>query len=185
MELKPLTLETWEEFAELFGDRGACGGCWCQWWRISRSDFNRFKGEGNRRRMRQLVERGEIPGLLGFLDQRVVAWCAVAPRNQFPQLDRSRILARVDGQPVWSLACFFIARPFRRRGLSADVIDGACRFAREHGATILEGYPLEPQKSALADAFAWTGLASAFRRAGFIEVARRSPTRPVMRRELK
>jgi len=105
----------------------------------------------------------------------------VGPRASFGALARSRVLAPVDERPVWSIVCFFIARPFRKKGLSRDLIRAALAFAKERGAAIVEGYPVEPKKGVTADAFAYTGLAKTFRAAGFVEVARRSETRPLMR----
>jgi hypothetical protein len=87
----------------------------------------------------------------------------------------------VDEQPVWSVVCFFIPKPFRGPGLSVPLLNAAVEHARVHGAAIVEGYPVEPREGRLADTFAYYGLASTFLRAGFHEVARRSPTRPIMR----
>jgi hypothetical protein len=52
---------------------------------------------------------------------------------------------------------------------------------KKQGGTVLEGYPVEPKKDKMDAAFAWTGFASAFKKAGFVEVTRRSETRPIMR----
>jgi GNAT superfamily N-acetyltransferase len=105
----------------------------------------------------------------------------VAPREDFPVLDRSRILKRVDDQPVWSVVCFFIARAYRQQGVSLQLLKAALDYAQEHGARILEGYPVEPKKGSTPDVFAYTGLASMFLQLGFVEAARRSETRPLMR----
>lgn len=109
-----------------------------------------------------------------------VGWSAVAPREQYPRLNRSRILKPVDDQPVWAVSCFFIARGFRHQGLSTKLLKAAVDFARARGAKIVEGYPHDAKK-ATADVFVYTGLVSAFRKAGFKEVARRGETRPIMR----
>jgi GNAT superfamily N-acetyltransferase len=176
----PLTPERWPDLERLFGARGACAGCWCMWWRLSRSEWNRGKGEGNRKAFRKLVSSGAEPGVLAYADGEPVGWCAVAPREQYPALNRSRILKPVDDQPVWSVTCFFIARGFRHQGLSTGLLKAAIDFARARDAKITEGYPHDAKK-ATADVFVFTGLASAFRKAGFKEVARRSKGRPIMR----
>ena len=181
----PLTKERWPDFEKLFGKRGACGGCWCMWWRLTRSEFERGKGEPNRRAMKRLVESGEVPGLLAYRGDEPVGWCSVAPREAYSSLLRSRILRPVDDRAVWSAVCFFVAGQHRRQGLTVELLQAACSHARKHGAGIVEGYPIEPRRGKLADAFAWVGLASAFERAGFVEVLRRSPTRPIMRRALR
>ncbi len=180
-EFFPLNRDHWNDFEELFGKRGACGGCWCMWWRIKRSDFNRQKGEGNRQAMKKLVESGKIPGLLACQRGKAVGWCSIAPREDFPVLLNSRILKPIDNQPVWSIVCFFISKEHRRSGLTGQLIKAAIDFARHRGAKIIEAYPVEPQKKQMPAVFAYTGFASTFRKAGFQEVARRSPTRPIMR----
>lgn len=181
----PLTPERWEDFETLFGQNGACGGCWCMLWRLPRKEFEARKGAGNRTAMKALVESGVEPGLLAYADGKAVGWCALSPRSEYPALERSRILKPVDEQPVWSVACLFVHRRFRRQGVATELLKSAVRYAHEHGAGILEGYPVEPRgEKPIPAAFAWTGVPSAFTTAGFREVARRSETRPIMRIEL-
>lgn len=184
LEIHPLTPGRWRDLETLFGERGACGGCWCMWWRLRRSVFDKLKGNGNRRAMQKLVDSGEVPGLLAYDHGRPIGWCSVAPREAFPVLDRSRVLKRVDDQPVWSVVCMFVAKPYRRKGVTVQLLRAASDYAAGHGAGIVEGYPVEPKKEKMPDVFAYTGLPSAFAKAGFAEAARRSPTRPIMRRKV-
>jgi len=181
----PLTADRWPDLEKLFGQRGACGGCWCMWWRLTRAEFEKKKGPANRRAFRKIVRDGEEPGILAYAGDEPVGWCAIAPRQTYPSLERSRILKPVDEAPVWSITCFFIARPHRRRGVSVRLIEAAVKYARTRGAKIIEGYPVEPRRGSIPDAFAWTGVPAAFEKAGFKEVLRRSPTRPIMRRRLR
>ena len=153
------------------------------WWRLPRSEFDRAKGEGNRRAMQRIVKGGESPGILAYAGGAPVGWCAVAPRERFTGLARSRILAPVDDEPVWSIVCFFVANPWRGKAVATGLIRAAVDHARKRGARVVEGYPIDPRKGRMADVFAFTGLASAFEKAGFREVARRSETRPIMRIE--
>lgn len=180
-EVHPLTPERWGDLERLFGERGAVGGCWCMWWRVTRSEFEKQQGEGNKAALKAIVKLGEVPGLLAYVDGEPIAWCSVAPRDAFPVLNRSRTLKPVDDQPVWSVVCFFVAKPFRRRGVMVRLLKAAVEYARSHGAQIVEGYPVEPKKASFPDVFAHTGLAAAFRETGFVEVLRRSETRPIMR----
>lgn len=155
------------------------------YWRQTRKQFQENKGAGNRAAMKALVDSGTVPGLLGYLQGRPVAWCALAPRQDYSSLARSRILKPVDDRPCWSVSCLFIERTQRRKGLSTQILRAAADFARGQGAELLEGYPVEPRSGkSIPDAFAWTGIPRAFESAGFREVARRSPTRPIMRRDL-
>jgi len=169
----------------LFGPRGACAGCWCMWPRLTGRAFAAAKGEGNRRRMRAIVAAGGVPGILAYAGGEPVGWCAVAPRPVYARLATSRVMAPLDDQPVWSVPCLFVARAWRGRGLPARLLDAAARFAAGRGARVIEGYPIDTRGARAADAFLWHGPASSFLRAGFREVARRSPSRPLMRRVLK
>jgi GNAT superfamily N-acetyltransferase len=177
----PLTIERWADFEKLFGERGACGGCWCMWWRLKRFEFERQKGGGNKKAIKRIVNSGEIPGILAYADGQAVAWCAVAPRETYPTLERSRTLKRVDDKPVWSIVCFFVAKPFRGKGITLKLLRAAIGHVHEHGGRIVEGYPTDPKEGRMPDVFVYTGLASAFRKAGFVEVARRSEKHPIMR----
>jgi len=183
LKYHPLTAERWHDLECLFGPRGACGGCWCMAWRLKRSDWEKGKGSGNKRAFKRIVRSGEIPGILAYDGDQPVGWCALAPRERYPVLERSRVLARVDNQPVWSVTCFFVARSFRRRGVAEGLLREAAAYAARQGAQILEGYPFEP-RSDLPDPFIWTGTVEIFRRAGFREIARRSATRSIMRKVL-
>jgi GNAT superfamily N-acetyltransferase len=122
---------------------------------------------------------------LAYAGKEPIGWCAIAPRRAYVTLVRSRVLAPVDERPVWSISCLFVAKPFRRAGLSVKLIEAAVTFARTQGAEIVEAYPVAPYSDEMPAAFAWTGLESAFKKAKFREVARRSKSRPVMRRDCK
>lgn len=152
------------------------------YWVLKRSAFDAQKGEANKAALRARVESGEVPGIVGYLDEEPIAWCAIQPRECYPVLERSRILAPVDEEPVWSIVCLFVAKQQRRKGMTVRMLESAAAYAGGHSASIVEGYPVEPVKPDMPPAFAWTGIASAYRQAGFVEVARRSETRPVMRR---
>jgi GNAT superfamily N-acetyltransferase len=184
LECHPLTPERWADFERLFGPNGACAGCWCTTWRRTRAEFNRDKGDGNRRFFLKVVESGEPTGVLGYLDGEPVGWCAVAPREAYSYFERTRILQPVDDTPVWSVTCFFIHKNHRRKGLTVQLLRAAVGYVKERGGQVVEGYPVEPKSDNMPVVFAWTGMASAFREAGFKEVARRSEGRPIMRLEI-
>ena len=179
-----LTPERWPDVERLFGPRGASAGCWCMWWRLTRREFEERKGERNHGDFAAIVAAGREPGVIAYEDGEPVGWCAVEPRSAYPSLNRSPVARPVDDQPVWAVPCIFVQRSHRRRGLSVALLEAACAHAAERGAPALEGYPLEPRTGAMPDAFAWTGTVAAFRAAGFEEVARHRPGRPVMRRAL-
>lgn len=185
LTFEPVTPDRWKDFEALFGERGACAGCWCMWWRGTRKVYEKNKGAGNKRRMKKIISSGEVPGILAYIGGEPVGWCAVGPRERYEALTRSRIMAPVDDKPVWSVTCFFVRRDYRRRGVSTRLLDAAVSYAASQGARIVEGYPVEARKAEEPDPFMYHGVASAFRRARFKQVARRSPSRPVMRRAVR
>lgn len=150
-------------------------------WLVSAAEFEMQKGAGNRQAMQGIVYSGKTPGLLAYSGGEPAGWCALAPRGVYTRLEKSRILKPVDDQPVWSVVCFFIGKRFRKQGLSVELLKAAVRLAAGNGAHILEGYPVEPKQGGLPDTFVYTGLAGAFKKAGFVEEIRRSETRPIMR----
>jgi len=115
VKFEPLTRENWDDFETLFGERGACGGCWCMWWRLKRFEFEKNKGKRNKEAMKNIVNSGEIPGLLAYSNGKTVGWCSIAPRERYPSLERSRVLKRIDDKPVWSVVCFFIDKRYRSK----------------------------------------------------------------------
>jgi GNAT superfamily N-acetyltransferase len=181
LKFQAATPSRWADVEELFGERGACGGCWCMFWRLPRKNFDAGKGAGNKRAFQKIVRSGKKPGVIAYAGREPVAWCAIARREDYVALERSRILQPVDDQRVWSISCLFVKKPYRRRGVSAQLLRAAVEFAAGQGAKVVEGYPVEPSMEKMPDPFLWHGVPSAFLAAGFKEVLRRSKSRPIMR----
>ncbi|MDD5263572.1 MAG: GNAT family N-acetyltransferase [Candidatus Bipolaricaulis sp.] len=177
----PLTLARWPEFEALFGPHGAQAGCWCMWWRETAAEFTARKGERNREAFKAIVASGDVPGLLAYVGDEPVGWCAVAPRERYARLARSRTLKPVDEQPVWSITCFFVARRHRRQGITAHLLDAVVAFVRDRGGRIVEAYPIAPTSGEYPAAYAYTGLLSTFLAAGFQVAARPSASRAIVR----
>ena len=155
------------------------------WFRLKRAQFEQRKGDGNRKALKTLVGAGEVPvGILGYADGKPAGWVSFGKREEFPVIENSRLFQRIDEQAVWSVVCFFVARSFRRTGLTRKLLKAATDFAKKNGARIMEAYPIEPKKNQTPDVFAYHGFASVFRKEGFSEVIRRSETRPMMRKVL-
>ena len=139
--------------------------------------------EANKQALRELVGRGVVPGLVGYLDGRPAGWISLGPRGDYLKLRRSPVMKPVDDAEVWSVVCSYVAKPYRGLGLQHRLLAAAIDFARDRGAAMLEAYPVDkPGRS--HDDFMFFGSRSLYERAGFTEVARRSPTRVVMRRAL-
>jgi GNAT superfamily N-acetyltransferase len=186
LSFKRLTLETWKDFEQLFGENGACAGCWCMYWLMRRKEYDEKRKDGRTKtEMKKLVKDGTVPGIIAYDINEPIGWIAIQPRENYPVLNNSKILAPVDDKPVWSIVCFYIDKNYRRNGVSVELIKQAVKFAEKNKAKIVEAYPVEPKTEKAAPPFIWTGTASAFKKAGFTEVVRRSETRPVMRFEIK
>lgn len=182
LRFEPLTKNNWNKFVELFGVKGACGNCWCMFYRLKKADYNEGKmNDGNKNAMKQLVWSNQPTGLLGFYKDIPIAWCAFAPREDFLKLEKSRVHKRIDDKPVWSVPCTFIAKDFRRQGVSVALLKGLIKYAKENGIKIVEAYPTIPAQEKLPDAFAWAGLYKSFERAGFEIVDETSKNRPMVR----
>jgi GNAT superfamily N-acetyltransferase len=180
-----LTADRWDDFERLFGPRGACGGCWCVFWKLSRKEFEAGKGEANRFRQWEIVMSNRIPGLLAYVDDLPVGWIAIEPRSEYSSLMRSHILAPLDDLPVWSVPCFYVDKRYRHQGLTVALLKAATTHVAKQGGKVVEGYPVEPKTGTLPAAFMYTGAVSAFRQARFVEAGRRSETRPIMRYYVK
>lgn len=178
----PVTPSRWKDFEKLFGDNGACGGCWCMFARLTQTEFMKRKGAGNKRAIKKIIDSGEPPGVIGFVSGEPVAWCCVGPRKDFLRLHNSRTLKPIDDQPVWSIPCLFISKTHRKANLSSKAVVAAVEYAFSMGAEIVEGYPNDTRNKKWADAFAWMGLVSSFKNAGFEVVKRPSQSRVIVRR---
>lgn len=180
LSFKPLKRNLWTDLEELFGPHGACAGCWCMYWKLRGKAYEEVRGYETRQMHKSIVDSGTVTGLLAYLHGDVVGWVAVEPRSAYPRLEHSRVLKAVDDQAVWSIPCFFVAKKFRRSGVTIELLKAAVEHVKYQGGRIVEGYPVDATTD-LAAPFIFTGTASAFRQAGFQEVARHAPTRPIFR----
>jgi len=138
------------------------------------------RAQANRAELKALVDGGTPPGLVGYRGETPVGWVSLGPREVFAKLRRSPVMKPVDDQPVWSVICFVVPGEHRGQGVARALLAGAIEHARRSGARLLEAYPVDRPDVCRDDAM-WFGAMSMYERAGFTEVARRKPHRPVMR----
>jgi len=181
LETHPLTPDLWAALADLFGEKGACYGCWCMYWRIGNAYRKRPRSE-NKAAFRKIVKQGPPPGLLAFHEGLPVGWCQVTPRDSLPWLDRTWRLKRADDIPVWCISCLYVRKGYRKKGVTSALIAAAVARAQSAGAPSVEAYPLDAK---LTPSASGTGYASTFARAGFTVVCRHTPPRPIMRYDLQ
>jgi len=189
ISVEPLTTDRFADLAALFEEGGDPRWCWCQFFRVRGLDWTNSTAASNRAGLERLAADGPPPGLVAYRDGRAVGWVSLGPRESYDRLERAQLLAWIDDRPVWSIVCFVVSRRARRSGVASTLLDGAIAYARDHGATALEAYPVDTGGAKIAPANAYHGTLAMFERAGFKVVARRqrnrtSPVRPIVRLEL-
>lgn len=185
---KEIRDDRWSDFEALFGSSGACGGCWCQSWRVPQGGklWQETKGKKAHQLTKQLILSNQMTGLLAYEGDKPVGWCSYGPRVVFPRLERMKAYRRDDTEGVWSVNCFFIPKEYRRKGLSRQMLTAALKFMKKRRVRVVEAYPVPPtlDGSKLPGAFVWTGPLSIFEKAGFEIVQRLSYSRPLVRLQL-
>ena len=178
---QPLTLHEWQDFEQLFEEHGPQNGCWSMYWRTSRAECQKGFGAGNKQAFKAIIEGGKIPGILAYWHGRAIAWCSIAPREDYPVLGRSPTLKPVDDRAVWSIICFFVSKSYRRQGMTEILIQAAIDYAKRKGAEIVEAYPLRSEASRKFPFERYMGVLPTFEQLGFVEVLSRSERRPILR----
>jgi GNAT superfamily N-acetyltransferase len=208
LEIHPLRAERLPDLAALFGEGGDPRWCWCSFLRVRGPAWGDSTPRRDRIRLNRAVMTDAVrttaavdraPGLVAYRDGEAIGWVSLGPREDYDRLEHSKVLARLDERPVWSIVCFVVAKRARGQGVAHALLEAAIGYAREHGATLLEAYPIEPAEHHLSRpsdggrvpaAYAFAGTVSMFERAGFTVVARRqfnktSPVHPIVRRRIR
>lgn len=186
LTIKPATPDRWSDVEQVFNGKGCsiARGCWCIYYRRSGKEGAAPPGikqaEFNRRQLEALTKTDEPPGLIGYRKGEPVGWVSLGPREDFHKLKRSPVMKPVDDETVWSVICFVVPSEFRGQGIAYALLDGAIDYAKKRKVKILEAYPVDKEGYSRDDSL-WFGTKSMYDKAGFKEVARRKPRRPVMR----
>lgn len=194
IEISPVQQVPWVHVEAVLGTTGDGPTCWCRWWLDTNAQFNASSVDEKRSALQADIAADAPRGLIATVDGAPAGWVAVAPRPHYQRLPRTRVLAAAlpdedwADDATWSVVCFVITRDHRGAGLSGALLDAAVDAAREGGATVVEGYPVEVEGRRDARGL-YTGISTVFERAGFTEVARvpdtaSRPTRLVMRLSL-
>jgi GNAT superfamily N-acetyltransferase len=162
MAFREVTFDNWRDFERLFECRGGPKACWCMVWRATPAEAKQTDSLSRKAAIERRIAAGTIVGLLGYLDNEPVAWCSVAPRATYRRL----VDDGGNDEGVWSIACFFVVRRLRGRGVSQRMIGAAVEFARSHGASAVEAYPVDPS----SPSYRFMGFVQPFEAAGFREV---------------
>ncbi|HEY0248235.1 MAG TPA: GNAT family N-acetyltransferase [Gryllotalpicola sp.] len=192
LRIVPANEASWEDFQTVFGTRGDPRRCQCQWFKLASSEWRGMPPAELESRQRGETNPGDpgaevTTGLIAYVDAEPAGWVAVEPRVNYLRLKTQRIpwLGRTEDKEdggVWAMTCFVVRPDFRRRGLMHALVHAAAGFARERGATAVEGYPMivrPGQEITWGELF--VGARSAFAAAGFGEVSHPTERRVVMR----
>lgn len=171
LDFHPVTEDRWNDFQELFEGQGGPHYCWCMAWRVNENKQAAASKAGKKASMKRRVRGGVPIGLLAYCSREPIAWCSIAPRDTYKPLGGDPIK-----ENVWSLACFFVKRPFRNQGLTSRLLRAAIEYARQNGGKYVEAYPVDPQ----SPSYRFMGLRSTFEKAGFRFVKKAGTRRNVM-----
>jgi len=181
---KPLISETWQDFESVVGCyQGANGGCWCTWWRLPRSEWEKMGRIARKNYFRQVVERGSPTGIIAFENNVPCGWCAIAPSSDYPVINRSPVIKPSLQQDDWYVSCFFVKAKYRRSGIMKMLLKYAIDFAKNNAAKAIEACPRDNLSgSGTSDIF--VGKTSVFIENGFKEIHRLRYDRPLLRLDL-
>ena len=188
--VKPLTRARFDDLVTLFEQGGDPRWCWCMYYRKRGMNWSNSSRADNRRDLQSIAGSRPAPGLVAYARGAAVGWVSLAPRERYERLVANRFLRPIDDKPVWSVVCFVVSRTARRRGVATKLLEAAIDYARQHGAAMLEAYPISAERGKVAAAAAFRGVESMFKKAGFrvAEVRRwneTAPPQPIMRLALR
>lgn len=189
VEIHPLSRDRLPDLRALFDEGGDPKTCQCAYWRTPATGWGAWTKARNRSVLDGLAGSDPAPGLVAYAGERAVGWVSLGPREDFIRLERSKVLARVDEAPVWSVVCFVVSRSWRGKGVATRLLEAAVDYAKANGASLLEAYPVDPSRGRVPAASAYMGPLAMFERTGFEVVERRqwnakTPIRPIVRRAL-
>jgi GNAT superfamily N-acetyltransferase len=195
LDIRPLTPDRLPDLSSLFEQGGDPKWCWCAYFRIRGFDFSKGSKDRHRAAMEAATNASaaedRAPGLVAYDGDEAVGWISIGPREDYERLAHSTVLKPLDDKPVWSIVCFVVGRHARGRGVARKLLDAGVAYAREHGARLLEAYPVEVAGGTrVPPGDAYRGTLSMFENAGFKIAARRTTpgsrmTRPIVRRAIR
>jgi GNAT superfamily N-acetyltransferase len=190
IQVQPATADRWNDVVAVFGRRGDDASWdWCQLFLQSdAASAANDEPRDNRGALHQQITHSLVPpGLIAYVEARPVGWTRVGPRSSFPGVRGNRALAKLlsdEDAGAWWVTCFAVDARHRRSGVGAALLAGAVAFARDHEARTVEGHPVDVARlraSRVSGSAIYTGTLAMFVAAGFQEVGRTYPTRPLMR----
>ncbi|MEE8576902.1 MAG: GNAT family N-acetyltransferase [candidate division Zixibacteria bacterium] len=192
--VREISPDDWPLIELLFGEKGACGGCWCMHWRTPKGGkmWEEAKGEPNKKSARRLIMGGKAAGIIALDKSEPVGWCSFGRRDEFPRLDRTKAYQyvsapKIERNEIYSIVCFFVKASHRKLGLGKRMAKAAVDAIAKRSGQLVEAYPVTLTKAGnkLPPAFSFTGPETLFERLGFEEVQRLADSRPLYQLKLE
>jgi len=184
IEIVPASADRFADVEHALTGGGDGPSCWCQWWMLRNKDFQSATPAERRELLRGDLAATPASALIAYVDGEAAGWVKVSPRPAQPRLAATRAFQQspepFDDASVWAVTCFVVRREFRGDGLANRLLDAAVDHARAHGARVIEGYPVDTDAGKTSSNNLFHGALSSFVDAGFVEVARPKPARPIV-----
>lgn len=187
--IEPATSDRFDDVQHAFDGGGDGRGCQCQWFTLTNAEWNRTDQPQRRELFQQEIAAGPPPGFVAYVDGEAAGWVRVGPRTLHRRIRRTRAIAAATAEPlddesVWTVSCFVVRKEHRNKGLNAALLKEAVDYARKSGARMIEAYPIDGSSGKHPVNDLYHGLLSTFENAGFREVARQKPDRPIVTLDL-
>ena len=169
--IKAVDKNNWNDFETLFESRGGPKYCWCMAWRLTKDELKENTSACRKECIKKRVFPNIPIGLLAYMNKDAIAWCSVAPRITYQRLKGDETK-----KDVWSIACFYVKRAYRKNGLAHILIEEAKKYAKNNGAKYIEAYPVEPD----SPSYRFMGFIKQFEKAGFKYIKKAGTRRNVM-----
>ncbi len=183
------TTARWDDVQHALTGGGDGASCQCIWPVLSNKDWNATTKEQRTEMLRSEIDSGPPPGIIAYVDGEAAGWIRIGPRTAQARVPRTRIIAAASAEPfddasVWAVTCFVVRREHRGTGLNGALLRAAVEYARDSGARLIEGYPVDTGGDAKRSNDLFHGTLGTFLAAGFEERAPLKPGRALVALDL-
>lgn len=184
------TTARWGDVQHALTGGGDGASCQCIWPMLSNKDWKETTTPQRTEMFRTEIDEGPPPGIIAYFDGEAAGWIRIGPRSKQARIPRTRIIAAASTEPfdddsVWAVTCFVVRREHRGSGLNLALLKAAVEYARESGARLIEGYPVDTGGAKLRANDLFHGTVGTFLAAGFAETAELKPGRTLVTLELR
>ncbi|GAT73602.1 GCN5-related N-acetyltransferase [Microbacterium sp. HM58-2] len=183
------TIARWDDVQHALTGGGDGASCQCIWPVLSNKDWNATTTPQRKEMLREEIQAGPPPGIIAYVDGEAAGWIRIGPRTRQARVPRTRIIAASSTEPfddesVWAVTCFVVRREHRGTGLNTELLRAAVEYARESGARLIEGYPVDTRGEQKRSNDLFHGTLGTFLAAGFEEKTEMKPGRALVTLDL-